>query len=310
MNELLDYIFFKASERIDKRYKEKKINNGLTYEDVCPSDHKLLSPITNYHTKDKKSREKYLSNKNITNLIPDRALINYLDSSVENKRKSKSNEKIDLSYYEKGIVKALGFKSKNEALWGTESEIKNNLHDIFIRLFNILENDKTNNFDIEICLSDYVEYAKYRAYYELLFKPTKTNLPFIYYGMSEDVLMSNIDNAKNNAIEFLYKKIEKDFSINFLTFCNTIDTFHNIKKVLNEVLYKNIFKKILIENMPKEESLGMRVRNIILSDFYNIPTQIAKYNLNGTIDQILQYLNRASSEYCLALEKIQKNKSL
>ena len=278
MEKLLDYLYTEASKRIRKRKNE--YNKTIT--EIYPKDPKIISSIINY-------QHSHKLQKNNPNFIRQSVLF---DS--------------DNIY---GIVPVLKFENEIEVLWGNNNEIEDNLFDIFKLLFEMCENSrKKDKIDTEYILCDYVKYAKYYSYFHLLTTKNEILIPFVYYGIKEDDVMNNIETSKEEAILFLFKKLKDDFLIIYKNFIKDNNSFHYIWKEILNNLYGDKFINLLKKYSPKEESLGLRVRNIILSDFKNIPSQIKNYYIKGELNTNLQALNYASSQYILALEEIQKNK--
>lgn len=194
-------------------------------------------------------------------------------------------------------TKELGFNSKKEILWGTDSEINDYIYDLFKELWDALPNFKINT---ESYLYDYIPYAKYNTYYNLLFNSSNT-YPALLYGIKEDTIIENLERSKIDAFLFFYQKCKNDFLSFFLTFTNEHLSFHKLDKLILNTLFPS-FIELLESHKPDSTSLGLRVQNLIKADLSLSASMIA----NKNSDFYRASLNRASSNYILSLEQIQK----
>ena len=156
------------------------------------------------------------------------------------------------------------------------------------------------NIDTEFYLCDYIPYAKYGTYFDILFNSGHT-YPALFYGIKEDTVIEELDSARDNATLFLYQKCKKDFTEFFLEFAEEHTSFHKLDKIIiNDLLSSFII--ILESHKPDSNSLGLRVRNLIRADLSHCASMIAENDFNTYRTS----LNRASTEYILALEHIQE----
>ena len=211
-----------------------------------------------------------------------------------------------------GIVPVLGFKDEYEVLWGTNEEFNNNLHQIFRNIISDLLDMHTYDIEINNVLCDYVPFAKYSTYFQLILK---TQLPVIpYYGITEDEILFNIDNAEENAIDFLYLKpdFNKNFDEIFSNFIQQNDLktkYTNIdKKITNKFVQPHLIP-LLKKYAPSGDSLGLRVKNIIEHDLSQSKDLIRAHEENRTLSdsEYKKALISASSSYIVKLEEIQKS---
>lgn len=264
--------FYKA---IAKRVSEKVKRSGLSLSSIYPNDPKLVSHIQN--CKRTKNNPYLLTN----------AVIETWDS--------------DGSPY--GLLHKLPFSSTKEILWGTEDEIESYQQPLFVALIEILLGDKSD-IDINELLYDYIPYAKWATYWEILYESeTPNQYPAILWGIYEDDVCGNLDCSRESAILFLWDKCGRDFKIEFTNFINEIDSFKKIDcKFKNDFIEKR-FMPLLKKYKPGSESLGLRVRNLILSDLSIVPKLLSNFECVDTEKQLVN----ASSYYIVQLEKIQKS---
>lgn len=271
--------------RASKRIKERVDISGLTHAEIYPPDSKQISRIIN----NKRT-------KNNRFLICDAVIY----SSCKN---DETGKQIPCGLL---ATKELKFYTVKEILWGTTSEINNYMYDLFETLWdeisssNFKTRNKTFDFDSETYLCDYVPYAKYSTYYNILFNSPNT-YPALFYGIKEDTIIENLEHSKKESLLFLYQKYKSKFLSLFKKFIKRHDSFHKLdKKISNDLLPS--FIKMLESRKPTETSLGIRVRNLITADL----TYSAPIIATGNFDFYRTSLIKASSDYILSLEQIQK----
>ena len=293
------FIYEKCAQRIKNRITEKQ----LTLKEIYPSDEKLISRIINCKIT---SRNPYL-------------LQNAVLKNIWYNDKTKKNEDV-------GIIPKLGFNNEQEVLWGTDDEIESNVFGIFRNLINdLLPCDlewNLNNLsfpdnveldiDIKNILCDYIPYAKYLTYWRLFFGNRRatgqskeiSSFPALYYGISEDILIENIDNVRTQAISYLFLKpqFKEKFQQIFIEFCSQHTTFKKLdKKLIDFVKHKVI--SLLKEYAPDENSLGLRVMHIIESDLFKKRTVTLNSKEQNTA--ITRLIN-VSASYIEELEQLQE----
>lgn len=279
---------------------------GLPQISICPSDKSLVSHFFNYEKYENSAKlYKKKSNplKNNPYLITPK-LLNGLDESGD----------------ACGIVPVLGFKDEYEVLWGTNEEFNNNLHQIFRNIISDLLDIHTYDKEINNALCDYVPFAKYSTYLQLI---QKTHFPVLpYYGIREDEIFFNIDSVEANAIDFLYSKpnFKKEFNEKFSKFTRPHDSKQE-KNPKTHTIYTNLDKKIannfvkpdliplLKKYAPSGDSLGLRAKNIIEHDLSQSKDLILAHEENRTLSdsEYKKALINASSSYIVKLEEIQKS---
>jgi hypothetical protein len=233
-------IYEKSASRIKARISEthKKL------EDIYPPNEKIISHITNLK----------ISQKN-PYLIQ--------DSVVLSSRKISDNK-----YEEIGIAPSLGFKTRQEVLWGKEEEIRRNIPEIFHNLiYDLILCNSELDIDIYNIVCDHVSYAKYSTYYRILNNRPK-GIPAYYYRVLEDDIYNNIDSARESAIDYLFSKsnCRSSFEKMFIEFCSATDSYTKLDKKIEKNLVIPRVIPLLRQFVPDINSLGLRVKDIIESD--------------------------------------------
>ena len=176
-------------------------------------------------------------------------------------------------------------------------------------LFRLLWDEVTTDYseykiDTELFFCDYIPYAKYSTYWNILF--SKNNkYPAIFYGIREDNIVGNIDISREDAFRYLYHRCANSFKKIFMNFASSTISFHKIGKEFKKN-FITLFIQMLNSYKPDESSLGLRVRNLITSDLSKAALLIYEYHSSGIINDISRQLINASETYIIQLEKIQK----
>lgn len=271
INVILDFFYCRASKRI----KEKVTESKLTHREIYMRDSKQISWIINNNR-----------TKNNRFLITDAVIENCDDFSEPD-----------------GLLAKLPFRNRKEILWGTDDEIECYLPLLFELLWDeVSYQDNPNHIDKELYLCDYIPYAKYNTYWNILF--SESNIyPAISYGIMEDDVINNIDKAREQAYIFLYNKYKNIFKKVFVEFVEKTDSFHKINQVFLDNFIRAKFIPMLIQNKPNSSSLGIRVKNLIEADLSHVASLVLN---NDDIEQkYYSKLINASSTYIVSLEKIQ-----
>lgn len=272
IDRILDFFYKRASERVKHRIEER----GLSQAEIYERDPKQISWIIN--------------NKRTNNnrfLICDAVLDSYFDKHC-------------------GLVPMLGFKNAQEVLWGTESEIFEYSQELFFLLWDeVTAPNSEYGIDKEQYLCDYVPYAKYSTYYNLLF--SKDNrYRAVYYGVLEDDVISSKAESEDRAAFFLFQKCALKFIEQFNIFASLTASFHKINKVFKKKFMDSQFVPMLRNFSPNEFSFGFRVKTLITDDLSKVANLITKPKTDNEQDNLNRQLIRASSNYILELEQIQK----
>lgn len=221
-------------------------------------------------------------------------------------------------YY--GILQRnLKFESICDMLWGTKKEKKDFIPLIFICLitdFLNMENDFSK--EIKEILVDFIPYAKNQTFFEMFITqeiemPLLPNqelykIPAYFYGIKADVIYEEHSLIRFEAIEYLYSKCGQKFEKIFNEFIEKRSNLKNLNRDLSDFSL-NSFRKILNGYKPNENSLGLRVRNLLISDWKAqaefIFPEIEKTSSKDT-DDVRKYLVECSLQYIQNLENIQK----
>lgn len=278
IDKIMNFFYEKASRRIKTKINE----SGLKYIDICPNDSKQISWIVN--NKRTKNNRFLITNAIICNTHKD---------------------EITKDYIKYGLLEKLKFNNIEEILWGTNEEINSYIFDLFELLWKYIS-DKTSPYGIDkdLFLCDYIPYAKYKSYCDILFSQAN-KYPALAYGIYEDDVVENIEYAEEQALMLLYKKCQQEFLLNFKKFANKTLSFHKIDKVFKENFIEKTFVPLLKKHIPNSSSLGIRVRTLIYSDLSHCASLMCGEKIEN--DLYLKNLINASSTYILALEKIQED---
>ncbi len=205
------------------------------------------------------------------------------------------------------IKDKLNFDSNQEILWGSHKEIAFYLPIIFQHLiFDLLSPSSEYKDKIDNILCRYVPYARYSAYYHLLFEtesPIPGFEPSLLYNVNEFDMRMNIEAMTDKAIVHLFLLCKNNFFQLFLTFTDSHDTFRSWDNDLKKWVDK-YFIKMLESYAPTSNALGTRIRNIINSDYLYIPFIDPITNKNS---QSMKDLISATDKYIQELENIQAN---
>lgn len=297
-----NYIFKKVGTRI----KNKKTQLSLTYYQLAgyenKSKYELGKPIIAW--------EKYD--------VP------LLKSIAGGKAYDGRNANLISSNYIIRLIEKLKFKDELELLWGNYKD-SNFVSKLFENIFiDILygTNEELKTF-VNSVLIDYVPYAKYHSYWEIFFDNkfntatfpnSKYKILAYFYGIKEDDIFEIYEEVQTKAIKFLFNRCQNEFEKILFDFIISNQTsFSKLNRKINDFV-QDEFSNMLKEYLPNEISLGLRVRNLIISDWKNLGYFIAKNMKNESEtwnDQIDRELINVSLQYIESLEKIQclKNQS-
>lgn len=273
INLIMEFFYKKASKRI----REKVNESGLTHRQIYMRDSKQISWIIN-------------NNKTRNN----RFLIT--DAVLENS---------DDFMNPIGLLPILTFNNIREILWGTDEEINKYLLDLFRLLWlEVTEDNNPYQLDRELYLCDYVDYAKYSTYWNILTSPENI-YPAIMYGIYEDDVMENIDSAREFAFKYLYHKCKQNFTEIFFSFANNTKSFHKIDKVFQNSFIEKSFVPMLNEYKPDDNSLGIRAKMLIESDLSQCASLVSgnKKDSKGYLSKLIHI----SSKYITELEHLQSS---
>lgn len=161
------------------------------------------------------------------------------------------------------------------------------------------------DIDINIILSDYAPYAFNWTYYQLL---SKNNVaPTDYsYGVIPAKILSDLPFARKKAIDFLYQKCNENFKEKFLKFANKTKSYLKIDKIFEKDFIIAEFIPLLKNHIPKEDSIGLRVRHLILTDISKSHDLIIQHSNQNTFTELHRKSVKLSSQYVYDLMELQK----
>ena len=313
--ETKQYIFSEIGKRIMDKKKEKK----LTYYQLAgyknKEDYKgSLKGFEEDREEDKQFRYNKFDYSLITNIAGGRAY-------------PKKNPNLIPDLYIEHLSEKLGFSSGKELLWGNCEEDSTFQKKLFEQLFlDVLWGEEEMMKDAyNRVLFDYVPYAEYHSYWQMFVvgEIEMPKIPAYYYQLREDDIFEHYAIKQRNAIKYIWYKFEDTLLslINsFLDHCFKIEsqsngndreekplyTLKKLDKKLNILI--DDLKKFFLENEPKEDSLGLRVRGIILSDYKKFGILISKEMNNEKAELnelVIKHLIESSLSYIVELKRVQ-----
>ncbi|MEK4877187.1 MULTISPECIES: hypothetical protein [Paenibacillus] len=215
------------------------------------------------------------------------------------------------------LTEKLGFKNKRELLWGHFEN--SDLSKAFFEklLIDVLygDDDKLKE-TYNNMLFDYVPYAEYHSYWQMFvigeiempkFPNSQLNISSHFYNLNEDDIVEEYESIQKNAIEFLYYKCGKQIHNLFVEFImQEGDSLKKLDKKLNNFVSR--LTRFLQEYVPNEDSLGLRARNIIISDYKKFGFLIAKEMKDESwtlVEHTLKLLVESSLAYITKLQIVQ-----
>lgn len=271
---IMEFFYIKASKRIKREVEKSKL------------------PHQKIHMRDSKQISWIINNKRTKN---NRFLIT--DAIIDN---------CDSFGNPDGLLHKLSFKNRKEILWGADKEIESYLPELFKLLWDeIVSEDSFYNIDKELFLCDYIPYAKYRTFGNIIFSQDNA-YPAIMYGIYEDDIIEKNDYVEKDAFIYLYNRCKHDFSNIFFEFANERDSFHKINHYFQKSFIEKLFIPMLVRYKPNGNSLGLRTKSLIESDLSHCASLVCKDNNES--NNYLSKLINASSIYIMALDEVQKTK--
>lgn len=316
------YIFSEIGKRVKKKKKEKK----LTYYQLAgyknKEDYKgSLKGQGEDNEVDKQFRYNKFDYSLITNIAGGRTY-------------PKKNPNLVPDLYIEHLSEKLGFSSGKELLWGNFKNENNFQKRLFEKLMlDVLWGKEEVVKDaFNRILFDYIPYAEYHSYWQMFTVgeidmpkiPDETyTIPAYYYQLESGDIFAQYEIKQKNAIKYTWYKFENYFLslINYF-----LDNSFNIEsqsngnnkeekslftlKKLDRKLDKLVdeLKIFFIENEPNEDSLGFRVRNIIISDYKKYGMLISKemnQEKRGLNELVIKHLVESSLKYIVELKRVQ-----
>lgn len=299
-NETKKFIF----QQLGDRLKDKKQESGLTFY-----------KIAGYKNRSYYEQKKPFVSDN------DKLDVAKLISIVNGKAYSKRNPNLITYKYVRRLLEIFEFKNGLELLWGDykKSTLSKNIFKKII--IDILNDDNKCSLKKEInrILVDYIPYAKYLSLWEMFFTDiyememipdNDYKLSSFFYGISEDDIIENYFSSQIEAIDFLYKKCSQEFNDLFYDFVkqdsNSLDGLNERLNSLADAL-----QTILQDYISDENSLGLRVYNLMVSDWKKIGTLLVGISEKDKEDiyyYIDKFLIESSMKYVENLTRVQNLK--
>lgn len=319
--ETKQYIFSEIGKRVKKKKKEKK----LTYYQLAGYKNKedymgSLKGQEEDNEVDKQFRYNKFDYSLITNIAGGRAY-------------PKKNLNLVPDLYIEHLSEKLGFSSGKELLWGNLENDSILQLNIFRNLFNdiLLGGNQEMKETYNSQLLDYVPYSEYYTHWQMFetgeidmqkFPNSNYTIPGYFYQIKPDTTVAQYTIQKANAINYTWYKfdtmllklinnfLENDFKVKSQNVNNNssheLYTLKKLDKKLAKLAQRIQF--LFQENELNEDSLGLRVRNIIVSDYKKIGNLIVN-NMNnievGLSESVTKYLVESSLEYVTALKRVQ-----
>ncbi|MFJ7747600.1 hypothetical protein [Peribacillus sp. NPDC097295] len=303
--ETKDYIF----SQIGKRVRAKKNELNLTYYQLAGYENKA-----DYDGHQKDSTQDSKENKKRRYAKYDLSIIKNIAGGKAHAKKNPNLISDSLLLH---LTKKLEFSSELELLWGDlDNSVLSKV--LFEKLLiDVLygDDDKLKETYNNV-LFDYVPYAEYHSYWQMFvigeietpnFPKFQLSIPSHFYNLKEDDIFEKYESIQKNAIEFLYYKCGTQIHSLFVDFImQEGDSLKKLDKRLNNVV--SLLTRLLLKYVPNEDSLGLRARNIIISDYKKFGTLIAK-EMKGEpwtlVEHTLKLLVESSLSYIKDLKRVQ-----
>lgn len=266
LSNTMDFIYRNCSSRISERIEALELSNRSIYQ----AESKIIGRIRRCQITEK--RNPYLIQDNVRDCLKEK----------------------------------LQYNSYQDMLWGTYEEITEYLPTLFLLLItDLIHSSSPYKETINDVLCNYVPYAKYLGYFHIIYGNDDLVLgynPVDLYGVDERDLLMCIDSYFAKAVDYLYRKCNSAFLEIYLEFVSKNESF----KRWNYKFIKWIedsFLPLIKEYIPTENSFGVRIRQMINSDYKYVSTFLLTSDPNE-IDAIKMLLS-STAQYINQLEKIQ-----
>ncbi|RDW18923.1 hypothetical protein [Oceanobacillus chungangensis] len=304
--ETKDYIF----SEIGKRVHAKKYELNLTYYQLAGYENKA-----DYDGHQKDLTQDSKEDRQLRYAKYDLSIIKNIAGGKAYPKKNPNLISDSLLLH---LTKELGFKKdKRKLLWGDfeNSDLSKVLFEKLLLDVLYGDDDKLKETYNNV-LFDYVPYAEYHSYWQMFmlgeiemskFPNSQLSISSHFYNLKEDDIFEKYESIQKNAIEFLYFKCGKQFHILFVDFImQEGESLKKLDRKLNS--FGSRLTGFLLNYVPDKDSLGLRARNIIISDYKKFGTLIAK-EMKGepwTLDEhTLKLLVESSLAYIKELKRVQ-----
>ncbi|MFT8927808.1 MAG: hypothetical protein ABF969_00590 [Sporolactobacillus sp.] len=307
--ETKEYIF----SEIGKRIHAKKDELNLTYYQLAGYENKA-----DY---DRHQKDSTQDSKEDMQLRYEKYDLSIIKNIAGGKVYPKKNPNLISDSLLSHLMEKLDFHSELELLWG-DFENSDLAKDLLGKIFSdvVFGMDENLKEIFDNVLFDYVPYAEYSSYWQMFIVPEElgikmpkfpksqyTMAPY-FYQIKEDDIIERYPITLTNAVEFLYHKHSTQIKSLFVNFINKEGySLKKLDKKLTTLI--SLLTDLLKTFLPNEDSLGLRVRNILISDYKKFGTLIAK-NLGGAKrmtleDSTMKLLVESSLTYIMQLKRVQ-----
>ncbi|WP_270343394.1 hypothetical protein [Lactococcus petauri] len=298
---------------------EYKDTKDFIYNNVSKriQEHKKESNLTYYQIAGYENKVKYEKHE------PIKAWENYdiaiIKSISKGKIYKKRNPYLISDLYVDRFTYCLKFKDKLELLWGNFEN--RNFSKIFFQklCIDVLwgRNLELKSF-LNNILIDYVPYAKALSFWEMFYTNeidianiprSKYKIHPQFYGLNDDKTFEDFEPRQLEAINYLYEKCFLDFDEKMIYFIkNNGDSFKKLDDKIHYFVEKEVIN-MLMDYKLDEFSLGLRARNLIISDWRswgNIVSRKMDEDSKMIDDSVKTVLIKSTLEYINVLDVVQK----
>lgn len=298
-------IFLKCLNRVNIAIKESEKSTGkhITQKEI----HTNASLISAFFSYDGTNNS--LTENNPYLLTP--SLIGECEELIEAKKNKEKiySTKTSKYQYVTGLLGTLPYFEYNlfYLLWGKDDEFNSYMQELFTALIqDVLDNDLTYSETINYSLFDHVNYAFYRTIYDLKIKHNvKSTLSTFGIFDSHFVTGSTLDICLNNAIFRLYHKkdVADSFKRIFSRFAETQFSYKYLDNHIEKTLLPELINELFSVYVPKENSLGLRVHQLIKTDIEKV-IRTSSTTKNSDDLKLARSLVNITSRYITELQKI------
>lgn len=304
-NKTRKLIFSRCLNRVNIAIKEreKEEKKHITHKDLHENE-SLISAFFSYD-----GTNSSLTQNNPYLLTP--ALIGEceeLKNAIKNKKKIYST-KTSKYQYDTGLLGTLPYFESNlfYLLWGKDDEFNSYMQNLFISLIiDVLDNDSPYSETIDYSLFDDINYAFYKTIYNLKIKHN-LNSTLEYFAVYDIHFMPGmtLDICLVNALLRLYRKegVAESFKTIFSRFAETQFSYKYLENHIEKSLLPEIMDKIFSVYIPNENSLGLRVHQLIKTDMEKVIWLLSKPE-NSPELMLARSLVHSTSGYITELREI------
>ncbi|EAD2920008.1 TPA: hypothetical protein IQB69_002149 [Listeria monocytogenes] len=315
-DEIKNFMFSEIGNRIKSKKEEYEFTN---YE---------LAGYRNKADYEGRQKDSETDNKEDRQLRYDKFDLSIITNIVNGKFYPAKNPNLMSDSILSRLTQKLKFTSELSLLWG-DFENSNFPQVLFEKVvFDILySGSEKQKAIINGTLIDYVPYAEYHSYWQMFivgevempkFPDSEFTISSRFYQITVDEIFEQYEPTQKNAIKYFFYKHNESLSCMIRGFLRDefrTDDGYSLKKIDKKInLLLSRFMDYFEKNIPNDDSLGLRVRSIIISDYKKFGTLIAK-DLSGNQDQLelpeitQKLLIESSLAYITTLKRVQKIES-